>query len=315
MAHTITFDKVLNKVLDLPRLTTDNVEAIRYALKTIFKGHENLLHKPIDWYVDNGIDLRTIYEISSKEELEEMQSRYRDEKLYLYENGLYSGRLADASSKVIRDWMRQNYRTVFIDWYSHSEEDILIYLRGQDWALIGYDTADLYNLKTFHIENRTDWTCRRSKYHVKSFIGRDGFSNIYEVPIGETALHEDLGTSLEELKDASKPGGAPVTLTYNGPLIIGEYADQHLARPLCKLSAVEVVRFDAKIIILRMEIYHEFRHLRRKALNVMFALDQTILYYYLRNLYTSGTVDLRGRTCKFRENYFVAPEMWAPVEP
>jgi hypothetical protein len=73
MAHTITFDKVLNKVLDLPRLTTDNVEAIRYALKTIFKGHENLLHKPIDWYVDNGIDLRTIYEISSKEELEEQR--------------------------------------------------------------------------------------------------------------------------------------------------------------------------------------------------------------------------------------------------
>jgi hypothetical protein len=318
MAHTIAFDKVWNKVRNLPRLTTDNVETIRFSLKELFAGEEYLLHKPIDWYVDNGIDLRTIFEVSSRGEFAEMQDRYgcfmcdilMSSSDLDYEDEPDPDMYANVSYESIRDWMRQNYRTVFIDWYSHSEEDILIYLRGQDWALIGCDTADLYNLKTFHIENRTDWTCRRSKYHVKSFIGRDGFSNIYEVPIGETALHEDLGTSLEELKDASKPGGAPVTLTYNGPLIIGEYADQHLARPLCKLSAVEVVRFDAKIIILRMEIYHEFRHLRRKALNVMFALDQTILYYY-----TSGTVDLRGRTCKFRENYFVAPEMWAPVEP
>ena len=313
MAFTIAFDKVWNKVRNLPRLTTDNVETIRFSLKEIFDGEEHLLHKPIDWYVDNGIDLRTIFEVTSLGEFVEMQDRYwsmmsaflRDTYDLDYGYVPDPDMCAKVSSESIRDWMRNDYDTVFINWFSHSEEEILAYLRDQDWALIGCNTADLYNLKTFHIENRTGWTCRRSKYHVKSFIGRDGFSNIYEVPIGETALQKDLGISLEELIHTIQ-----FTFPYDGPLHIEEYIYNHIGRPLCKLSAVEVVRFGVRMTILRVEIYHAFSKLGRMAMDEMFLLDQTILDYL-----TSGTVGSIGQTCAFRDNYFVVPEMWAPVEP
>lgn len=288
MAHTITFDKVLNKVQDLPRLTTDNVEAIRYALKTIFKGHENLLHKPIDWYVDNGIDLRTIYEISSKEELEEMQSRYRDEKLYLYENGLYSGRLADASSKVIRAWMKYEYSVVFIDWYSQSEEEILIYLRNQDWPWLGCNTefakmAGDYGVRIFQVEIPEARAHKRSKYHVKSFIEESGFRNIYEVPVREISLPVDLSPFTDHFEKScmlnkDQPDNDQLHFVYNGPMPKG-LSYNCAEGPFCRLSAKKVERFEVRMYIIRIEIFHAYSDLGAPAMRNMFAVDKKVLDY------------------------------------
>lgn len=294
MAHTITFDKVWNKVRNLPRLTTDNVEAIRYALKTIFKGHENLLHKPIDWYVDNGIDLRTIYEISSKEELEEMQSRYRDEKLYLYENGLYSGRLADASSKVIRAWMKYEYGIVFIDWYSQSEEEILIYLRNQDWPWLGCNMAGDYGVRIFQVESHDAWAYRRSKYHVKSFIENSGFRNIYEVPVREISLPVDLSPFTDHFEKSrmlnkDQPDNDLLHFVYNGPMPKG-LSYNCAEGPFCRLSAEKVERFEVRMYItglylmtntkiICIEIFHAYSDLGASAMRNMFAVDKKVLDY------------------------------------